>query len=143
MSKSVLCAIDISNPGEDAKVLKIAAQIAEMDGAGLDVVTILPDYGMSVVGSFFNQEHQNEAFKIAKTALNKEVTDALGDQANLNVRHVVAMGKAYDEILKVAHEAHSYLIVVGAHRPDLKDYLLGSNAARVVRHASASVYVVR
>jgi nucleotide-binding universal stress UspA family protein len=33
--------------------------------------------------------------------------------------------------------------VVGAHRQDLKDYLLGPNAARVVRHADCSVYVVR
>ena len=35
------------------------------------------------------------------------------------------------------------LIVIGAHRPDLKDYLLGPHAARVVRHAECSVLVVR
>ena len=35
------------------------------------------------------------------------------------------------------------LIVVGAHRPELGDYLLGPNAARIVRHADQSVFVVR
>jgi hypothetical protein len=30
-----------------------------------------------------------------------------------------------------------------AHSPDLKDYLLGPNAARVVRHANQSVMVIR
>ena len=35
------------------------------------------------------------------------------------------------------------LIVIGAHKPDFKDYLLGPNAARVVRHSHCSVHVVR
>jgi nucleotide-binding universal stress UspA family protein len=35
------------------------------------------------------------------------------------------------------------LIVLAAHRPELKDYLLGPNASRVVRHAKCSVYVIR
>ena len=141
MIKSILCAVDISNPGEDAKVLKNAARIAQMDNAQLDVVTVLPDYGMSVVGSFFNQDHHDEALKAAKTQLKEEVINAIGKGEN--IRHIVSTGKAYDEVLKVAKEAKSDLIVVGAHKPDFKDYLLGPNAARIVRHSKASVYVVR
>jgi len=141
MNKSILCAIDISNPGEDAKVLKIAARIAQLDKAQLDVVTVLPDYGMSMVGSFFNQDHHDEAVKDAKEQLKSEVQNAIGE--DVNVRHIVATGKAYDEVLKVAKEAKSYLIVVGAHKPDFKDYLLGPNASRIVRHSKTSVYVVR
>jgi nucleotide-binding universal stress UspA family protein len=141
MIKSILCAVDISNPGEDAKVLKNAARIAQMDNAQLDVVTVLPDYGMSVVGSFFNQDHHDEALKAAKTQLKEEVINAIGKGEN--IRHIVSTGKAYDEVLKVAKEAKSDLIVVGAHKPDFKDYLLGPNAARIGRHSKASVYVVR
>ncbi|MFC6689379.1 universal stress protein [Jhaorihella thermophila] len=59
------------------------------------------------------------------------------------MRHEVAVGKVYREVLRVAEEAGSDLIVVGAHNPELRDYLLGSNAARIARHASCSVYVVR
>jgi nucleotide-binding universal stress UspA family protein len=33
--------------------------------------------------------------------------------------------------------------VLEAYRPDLKDYLLGSNAEKVARHAKQSVLVVR
>ena len=141
MSNSILCAIDISNPGEDAKVLKIAAQMAKMDGAQLDVVTVLPDFGMSMVGAFFNQDHHDDAMKAAKIQLKEEVANAIG--RDIKVRHIVATGKAYDEVLKVAKEAKSDLIVVGAHKPDFKDYLLGPNAARIVRHSKTSVYVVR
>jgi nucleotide-binding universal stress UspA family protein len=35
------------------------------------------------------------------------------------------------------------LIVVGSHRPVMSDYLLGSNAKTIVRHAQCSVLVVR
>jgi nucleotide-binding universal stress UspA family protein len=34
------------------------------------------------------------------------------------------------------------LIVMGAHRPAFQDYLIGPNAARVVRHAKCSVLVL-
>jgi nucleotide-binding universal stress UspA family protein len=43
----------------------------------------------------------------------------------------------------MAIEAKSTVIVVGAHKPDLSEYLLGPNAARIVRHSKCSVYVVR
>ncbi len=35
------------------------------------------------------------------------------------------------------------LIVVGSHRPNWSTYLIGSNAANIVRHAQCSVLVMR
>jgi nucleotide-binding universal stress UspA family protein len=35
------------------------------------------------------------------------------------------------------------LIVMASHKPTVTDYLLGANAAHVVRHAGCSVMVVR
>ncbi|MFQ5760821.1 MAG: universal stress protein, partial [Acidiferrobacterales bacterium] len=43
----------------------------------------------------------------------------------------------------VAEKAGCDLIVMASQRPELKDYLLGPNAARVVRHANCSVLVAR
>ncbi len=48
-----------------------------------------------------------------------------------------------EEILRVAREIEADLILLAAHRPELKDFLLGPNAARVVRHFDGSVLVVR
>ena len=59
---------------------------------------------------------------------------------NILVTHGASI---YAEILRVAEEAEADLIVVGSHRPAMKDYLLGTNAARVVRHARCSVLVAR
>jgi len=143
MSNSVLCAVDISQPKIETGVLKTAVKLAAMNGAKLDVITVVPDFGMSMVGSFFEAGHTDKAIANAKEALNAFVKEVLGAEANADVRHIVAMGSAYEEILKIAKKAGSDLIVIGAHKPDFKDYLLGPNAARVVRHSDCSVYVVR
>lgn len=143
MIKSVLCAIDVSNPGEDKTVLEAASRLAGLDNAQLDVITVVPDFGMSMVGSFFDEGHHDKMIDEAKEQLNAQVTDALGADINDKVRHIVVFGKTYQEVLKAAEEAQSSVIVVGAHKPDLAEYLLGPNAARIVRHAKTSVYVVR
>ncbi|WP_439138996.1 universal stress protein [Planktotalea sp.] len=69
--------------------------------------------------------------------------NALDAEQNSKVRHIVATGRIYEEVLGLAEKTSAALIVVGAHKADLADYLLGPNAARIVRHAKCSVYVVR
>jgi len=59
------------------------------------------------------------------------------------VQHVIAHGNIYEEIIRTANKLKVDLIVMGSHRPALEDYLLGPNAARVMRHAAQSVLVVR
>ncbi len=62
----------------------------------------------------------------------------------LHPKLVVTHGASiYDQILGIAQESGVDLIVVGSHRPAMKDHLLGTNAGRVVRHASCSVLVAR
>ncbi len=55
----------------------------------------------------------------------------------------VRVGHPYKTILEVAEEKEADLIIVASHQPDLQNYLIGSTAAKVVRHATCSVLVVR
>ncbi|MFY0679314.1 MAG: universal stress protein [Thalassovita sp.] len=143
MSNSVLCAVDISNGEDDAKTIRAAARLAAMDDAQLDVIAVVPDFGISQVGSFFNKDHHDSMVAEAKAHLNDLVTKVLDSDQNSKVRHVVATGRAYEEVLSLAKTTQAALIVVGASKEDLTDFLLGPNAARIVRHAECSVYVVR
>ncbi len=143
MTNSVLCAVDLSNGDHDAAVLRQAAKLAELEGAQLDVVTVLPDFGESWVSGFFEPGFHENAVKEAQANLLRLCVSTLGEEKNASVRHVVATGTAYQEILNTAENAGSDLIVIGAHKPEFRDYLLGPNAARVVRHSTVSVYVVR
>lgn len=143
MTNSILCAVDISHGQEDLEVLRRAAKIAAIEDRQLDVVAVLPDFGRSLVGSFFSPDHHDKMVKEAKSQLFDLVNLALGEEQNQKVRHVIATGRVYDEVLNAATQTKASLIVVGAHKADIKDYLLGPNAARIVRHATCSVYVVR
>lgn len=143
MSKSVLCAVDVGQPGVDFKVIQTAHKLAEMDGLTLDVISVVPEYGFGMVGNYFDETHHDKLVAETKKLLNSEVEEAIGKEANAKVRHIVVTGKAYDQILRAAKKIDCELIVIGAHKPELQDYLLGPNAARVVRHSTCSVYVVR
>lgn len=143
MSKSVLCALELSHKPTDVLVLQQAARMADLDQAQLDVVNVLPDFGESWVSGFFESHHHDKAVEETAKKLKELCAEILGAERNAKVRHVVATGTAYQEILAVAKAAGSDLIVIGAHKPDLKDYLLGPNAARVIRHSDCSVFVVR
>lgn len=55
----------------------------------------------------------------------------------------VRVGPAAREILAHAEEVGADLILIASHRPDFSNYLLGSTADRVVRHAKCSVLVER
>ncbi|MCK0142862.1 universal stress protein [Aliiroseovarius sp. F20344] len=143
MTKTILCAVDINRVEAENSVLKTAAELAELHDAQLDVITVVPDFGMSVVGAYFQDHHVKSAQNDASDLLKSMTLKSLGAEADSKVRHIVAMGSVYEEVLRAAELNKADLIVIGAHRPDLKDYLLGPNAARVVRHSTASVYVVR
>lgn len=56
---------------------------------------------------------------------------------------VLRQGHAANEILDLADEIGADCIVIASHRPGFGDYLIGSTAARVVRHAPCSVMVIR
>jgi nucleotide-binding universal stress UspA family protein len=55
----------------------------------------------------------------------------------------VRFGSIGHEILGAARERRADLIVMASHRPEMKDYFIGPNAAYVAQHAFCSVLVLR
>lgn len=55
----------------------------------------------------------------------------------------IVTGHTYRSIIDYATANDIDCIVIGSHRPGFSDYLLGSTAARVVRHAPCAVHVYR
>jgi nucleotide-binding universal stress UspA family protein len=141
MVKSILLPIDLSDEKSWTKALSVALEQVRLHGAALHVVSVLPDFGMSVVGGYFKPDFERQALKDFGKALTNWVESHVPD--DVDVHPHVLHGSIYDEILRAAENVKADLIVIGSHRPKFKDYLLGPNAARVVRHARQSVYVVR
>jgi len=142
MTKSVLCAVDVQQD-HDTKVLEIADRLARLDDAQLDIISVVPNAGMNLVASYFDENFQSQLVESTREKLIEKTGKVLGEERNKEIRHVVTTGSIYEEILEVARTTGADLIVIGSHQPHLSEYLLGPNAARVVRHAKTSVYVVR
>ncbi|PRY20960.1 nucleotide-binding universal stress UspA family protein [Aliiruegeria haliotis] len=141
MTSTVLASIDLTHPEDQARVLKRARQLADLDKATLAVVTVLPDYHSSFVGSFFPEDHTHKMVQEARTALHTFIAETVGHDRE--TRHIVRVGNVYDGVLETAKELDVSLIVIGAHKPGITDFVIGPNAARVARYATCSVYIVR
>ncbi|SFW99439.1 Nucleotide-binding universal stress protein, UspA family [Paracoccus pantotrophus] len=143
MSGQVLAAIDLMDEAHHAPILGRAWQMAQLDDVPLAVMTVVPDFGMSSVGTFFPADTAQKAMERSTQLLHEIVARALPEANPDRISRIIRQGSIYQEILETAQAIRPGLIVMGAHRPALRDYLLGPNAARVLRHADCSVLVLR
>ncbi|MCP5151852.1 MAG: universal stress protein [Ectothiorhodospiraceae bacterium] len=141
MFRSILVPIDLDQESSWQRALPVADRMAHDHGARLHALTVLPGFGMSLVGSYFPADFERRAHDTYAARLESLVQQHCREPGGVttHVRH----GTIYAEILAAARELDCDLIVMASHRPALADYLLGPNAARVVRHADRSVFVVR
>lgn len=141
MFDAILIPIDLNEESSWEKALPVAVAQAQQNQATLHVISVVPNFGMSIVGGFFPEGYEEKALAQGKAKLEEVV--AANTPADLTVQCHIAHGTIYEEIIRAAQTLDCGLIVMAAQRPALKDYLLGPNAARVVRHAPQSVFVVR
>lgn len=134
MYRNILVPIALDHERDVATALSIAQSLAGEGGTitALTVVEAVPPYILAE----FPEGHMDRSRDAAAEALKGEVGGA-------DVRTVAVTGHSARSILDYA-EAHEIdCIVIASHRPGLQDFFLGSTAARVVRHATCSVHVVR
>jgi nucleotide-binding universal stress UspA family protein len=137
---NILATIDLGDPATSESVMQGALELLD-DGDTLNVICVVPSFGTGVVGSFFPEGFEENALKETKNALHEFTAKHVPKGTKL--QHIIAHGNVYEEIIDAADKVNADVIVIGSQRPKLRDYLLGPNAARVVRHAEQSVVVVR
>lgn len=135
MPKKILIPIDHDDAGSWRKALPAAAEEARLHGAELSAVTVIPeilrlpnlpaDYGSGA------RDHV------------RSTVEAIVKEQGHDVPVSVRQGSVYREILKEAHAIGADLIMMASPKGESPDYMLGPNAARVVRHANCSVQIVR
>ena len=89
------------------------------------------------VSAFVDQGVIDSAFGSAQSKMDDRVAQM--DSVNA----ITVQGHSGRTIVDTATKMKVDCIVLGSHKPGLIDYLLGSTAARVVRHAPCAVHVAR
>ncbi len=140
MFKNILVAVDLEHDTHIDDLLRVASEIVNAQGADvhlLNVVAAAP----AIVSQFLHENFE----QMASGQAEKELI-SLGTELDLKtgkVSSLIRFGTVYEEVIAAAEAIGADLIVTGSHRPNVADYLIGSNASRVVRHAACSVLVVR
>ena len=141
MYKNILVALDLDDETCWRKPLVTAVELARKFEAQLHVLTVVRE-----IEAILQAKSAPLGYDLIATDLENQLAALIRrvGASDLHPRIVVAHGPSiYAEILAVAEEAGADLIVVGSHRPAMRDYLLGTNASRVMRHARCSVMVAR
>lgn len=141
MYKNILLAVDREHEASARLSFQAALEHCRASGARLHVLTVVHSLGVGDVASFLPMDFEQQMLEKAARALRDLVERHI--PSGLEVEQIVAQGKVYAEILRVAGERGVDLIIMASHHPEVTDYLLGSNAAHVVRHADCSVLIVR
>ena len=140
MYKRIILAVDLAETSTAPKGLAEALELAKAWGGELRLVNVqpvVPATFMEYVPADFDSEQSKRA---------TEALDGMIEEIDLPAGRKSCAARAggiYHELLQEATDWNADLIVVGSHRPVMSDYLLGSNAKTIVRHAQCSVLVVR
>ena len=140
MYKQILAAVDMDDSNSARKIIRIAADIANVYSARLHVLSVI-GAAQAVVSQYLPEGYEKMAMKRIEQDLATLVASVGLDQGE--VTSSARFGDIYREILAYAEKSDVDMIVIGSHRPQATDFLLGTNAARVVRHSPCSVFVVR
>lgn len=139
MFKTVLIPVDIAQMDAAAASLSAARELTNREDVKtvlLYVVEQIPAFAAADVPPIVHEQVLTDA----KTSLSTLAQEhGLPSKTEILVRE----GHPSRTILDVANDASADVIVVASHDPGLTDYLLGSTASRVVRHAHCSVLVIR
>jgi nucleotide-binding universal stress UspA family protein len=141
MFKDILFTVDLDHESSWQKPLPIALEMAQASNARLHVMTVVPEVAVPALMRAGPLDYEARLVPEAKTALDAFVREHV--PGGVPVQQVVAYGSIYNEILRVAREIPADLIVMAAHRPQIGDFLIGSNAERVSRNAHCTVTLVR
>lgn len=140
MFNKIVVPIDPNEMDFATPALKTAAGLAKESGGQVHLVAVMQPMN-GYVTEFLPSDFESKT----EQSIRDRMTDlaasvGLGkDQAT----GVLRFGGVYHEVIEEAKGWDADLIVVSSHRPSMSTYLLGSNAAKIVRHAPCSVMVLR
>jgi nucleotide-binding universal stress UspA family protein len=145
----VLIPIDLQHESSWKTALPAAVAQARLLGGKVYLMTVVPQITSGLDWRYAVRGETGGSLAYNITELVDEARKRLLELRDQNVPPELAgdviatHGTIYQEIVEAAEKLPADLIVMASHRPSLKDYLLGPNAARVARHARSSVHIVR
>jgi len=139
MYKKILVPVDLADESSWKSTLPVATKFAHLFDGSILVVTIVRNWQAYWEGA--NLPAYEELIERSERELKEIVSKCVTSE--VSIRTMVGQGSVYGEILRIGQDEQVDLILMAAHRPGIRDHLIGPKAARVVGHSQCSVLVVR
>lgn len=141
MFKNIVIPIDLSDKYSSKSLLPLALKAIAPFDARLHLVYIIPDFGTKIIEDYlpkyWMKEQKSNYEEKFRYLIKQHVPEGM------SIDFYIGRGAIYDEVIQYSSEVKADLIVISAVRPQLRDYMLGPNASKIVRHAGISVLVIR
>jgi nucleotide-binding universal stress UspA family protein len=138
--RSILVPIDFSEHSQ--KALRYALAFATQFDAEVTLVHIVEQ--MVYPGDWMYPPLAVTDFATEKREQMIERLQALDAGSGVSTQHIVRLGRAWQEVIEIAREQKTDLIILATHGyTGLKHVLLGSVAEKIIRHAPCPVLSVR
>ena len=141
MFKNIVIPIDLADKQSIKPTLTTASDFVRAFSAKLHFVHIIPDFGTKILEDYLPKNWMKEQKSKYEEQMRNSIQQYVPQE--MIVDYNVGRGAIYDEVIQYANNVVADLIIVSAVRPQLRDYMLGPNASKIVRHAGVSVLVVR
>lgn len=133
----IIVAMDLEHITQGKALMKRA--IGLLDAGGelrlLHVLDEVPGFIAAELPSDLAERRRAEAM-VELRAMNDPSLD-------INIVEEVRHGSPAGQIIQAAEDCNADLVMIASHKPGLRDFFIGSTAARVVRHATCSVLIER
>ena len=139
MFKTILVPVDLWHIEKGSDMIERAKYLADTGNARLTLLNVVPEVPSYVISELPPDMHER-AVENATADLQAVVRK---HDLPISTRIVVKSGNPARVILDQAEAGNFDLIMVASHQPGLRDYLLGSVAGKIVRHARCPVLVLR
>ena len=141
MFNKILVPVDLSTDNITEKLCKTANDLAEKYSCEVRMITVMPDYGMPMVASYFPEGAQEKL----KTEMQQKLEALASSHFTVPVVCKLTQGKRRTAILKDIEDSNPDLVLIGCRRKMSRrnQRLLGATGTVVSDRAGCSVMIVR
>ena len=141
MFDKILVPVDLSTENMTERLCIAANDMAQKYGSEVRLITVIPDYGMPLVASYFPEGAQEKL----RVEMNQKLNDLADKHFSVSVECKLTQGKRRTAILKEIEDANPDLVMIGCRRKKSRrnQRLLGATGTVVSDRAGCSVMVVR
>ena len=137
MYKNIIIPVDLVDSKNSFKtVFQPALNFVNAFGAKLHLVHIIPDFGMKMIEDYLPKHWKSDQVEKYNKQFEKISSKYIPN--DVDVKFHIDRGAIYDKVIAYAEKTNADLIIISAVRPQLRDYMLGPNASKIVRHSSVN-----